>query len=174
MEKNLLFIKPDAVKRGICGEIISRFERAGFKITAMRFLWLTKAQADRFYPNDKEWLIMLSKKTAEAFTRRGKKFNKVGLAYGRQVKRYLIDYITSGPVLAFVIEGNDAIAVSRKLLGSTDASASAPGTIRGDYCSDSMYAATMEKRANKTLVHAAGNAKEARNQIRLIFGSKQD
>ena len=158
MERNLIFIKPDAVKRGICGEIIERFERAGLKVTAMRMLWLTKQQADRFYPNDKEWLMMLSTKVQEAFARKGKKFNRPALVYGKQVKGYLIDYVTSGPVLAFVLEGNEAISISRKLVGATDASASPAGTIRGDYGSDSLYTANIEKRANRTLIHAAGNA----------------
>lgn len=170
MEKNLIFIKPDGVKRGICGEIIQRFERTGLKITEMRMLWLTKQQADRFYPNDKEWLLMLSNKVTEAFALKDKKFKRPGLAYGRQVKRYLIDYVTSGPVLAFVVEGNEAISVTRKLTGATDASIASPGTIRGDYGSDSLYTANMEKRANRTIVHVAGTAKEASDQIKMIFG----
>ncbi len=170
MEKTLIFIKPDAVKRGLCGEIILRFERAGLKLTEMRFLMLTKRQADSLYPDDKEWLLMLSKKVEEAFARKGKRFGMPGLAYGRRVKGYLVDYVTSGPVLAFVAEGNEAISVSRKLVGSTDASVAAPGTIRGDYGNDSLYAANMEKRANMTLVHAAGTPKEARDQIKMIFG----
>ena len=172
MERNLIFIKPDAVKRGICGEIIERFERAGLKPTDMRMLWLTNQQADRFYPNDREWLMMLSTKVQEAFARKGKKFSRPGLAYGKRVKRYLIDYVTSGPVLAFVLEGNEAISISRKLVGPTDPSVAPAGTIRGDYCSDSLYTANMEKRAEKTLIHAAGDAKEARDQIKLIFGGK--
>jgi nucleoside-diphosphate kinase len=172
MEKTLIFIKPDAVKRGICGEIIGRFERVGLKVASMRLLWLTKQQADKFYPNDKEWLAMLATKVQEAYASKGKKFNRPALAYGKQVKRYLIDYVTSGPVLAFILEGNEAISISRKLVGSTDPSAAPAGTIRGDYCSDSLYAANVEKRACRTLMHAAGNAKEARDQIKLIFGSK--
>ena len=170
MEKNLIFIKPDAVKRGICGEIIQRFERAGLKVTAMRMLWLTKQQADRFYPSDKEWLLTLSRKVEEAFELKGKKFKRPGIAYGRQVKGYLIDYITSGPVLAFVVEGNEAISITRKLAGATDTSVADPGTIRGDYGSDSLYTANMEKRANRTIVHVAGTAKEANGQIKMIFG----
>lgn len=172
MEKTLIFIKPDAVKRGICGEIIEKFERAGLKVTSMRMLWLTRQQAEKFYPNDREWLMMLSTKVQEAFARKGKKFNRPGLAYGRQVKRYLIDYVTSGPILAFAAEGNEAISVSRKMVGPTDASVSPAGTIRGDYGSDSLYAANMEKRANRTLIHAAGTRKEAAAQIKLIFGAK--
>ncbi len=171
MERNLLFVKPDAVKRGISGEFIERFERAGFKIVAMRMIWLTKQQASTFYSNDREWLEMLATKVEEAFARKGKKFSKNKLQYGKQVKKYLIDYVTSGPVIAFVIEGNEAIMISRKLIGSTDSSMSPPGTIRGDYCNDSLFAANMEKRAALTLIHAAGTKKEAADQIKVIFGN---
>ena len=172
MERTLVFIKPDAVKGGICGEIIERFERVGLKVTDMKMLWLTKQQADKFYPKDREWLMMLSTKVQAAYAGKGKKFSRPGLAYGKLVKRYLIDYVTSGPVLAFVLEGNEAIAISRKLVGPTDPSAAPAGTIRGDYCSDSLYSANMEKRAEKTLIHTAGDAKEARGQIKLIFGAE--
>ncbi len=170
MEQSFIFLKPDAVRRGLCGEIIERFERAGLVVTAMRLMQLTEEQADKFYPNDKEWLTMLTKKVKEAFAARGESFDKDELAHGKQVKAYLVKYVTSGPVLAVMLEGNDAIKITRKLIGSTDAAASAPGTIRGDYGNDSVYMATKEKRANMNLIHAAGDEKEAKAQIKMIFG----
>jgi len=170
MERNLIFIKPDAVKRGISGEIIERFERTGLKITAMKMLWLTKQQAAKFYPSEKEWLLMLSTKVTEAFAAKGKRFNKEPMAYGRRIKEYLIGYITSGPIIAMVIEGNEAISITRKLTGSTDPSTAQAGTIRGDYCADSLYAANVENRACFTLIHVAGTKKESQDQIKMLFG----
>ena len=101
----LIVIKPDAVSRGLVGEVISRFERKGFRILELRMITLTREQAEEFYS-----------------PHRGKRF------FGD-----LVDFITSGPVVAAVLEGRNAIEAVRIMIGSTDSAMAAPGSIRGDY-----------------------------------------
>lgn len=105
MERTYLMIKPDGVQRGLCGEIISRFEARGLKLVAMKFMVIPKAVAENHYGEHK-----------------GKKFYDS-----------LISYIISGPVLAMVWEGDGAVAVCRNMMGKTNPQDSAPGTIRGDF-----------------------------------------
>ena len=105
MEQTYLMIKPDGVQRGICGEIISRFEKKGLKLVAMKLMVIPEATAKKHYAEHE-----------------GKKFVPS-----------LISYITSGPVLAMVWEGDNAVQVCRNLMGKTNPQESAPGTIRGDF-----------------------------------------
>ena len=106
MERTYLMVKPDGVQRGLCGEIVSRFERKGLKLVAMKLMVIPKETAELHYGEHK-----------------GKKFYDS-----------LISYITSGPVFAMVWEGENAVQVCRNMMGKTNPQDSAPGTIRGDYC----------------------------------------
>ena len=169
MERTFVMLKPDTVKRCLAGEVIKRFERVGLDIAAMKMMKLTSKQVEDFYPKDEAWLRMLGKKVGEAFKFRGESWNVDELEQGRKVKSYLVDYLTSGPVIAMVIVGNDAILTVRKLLGPTDIAQAQAGTIRGDLSVDSVYLATKEKRANKTMVHASGDAGEAKREIAMWF-----
>ena len=105
MERTLILIKPDGVKRRLSGEIISRFEKKGLKIVALKMLVLSKERAEKHYDVHK-----------------GKPFFKD-----------LVSYITSGPIVAAVLEGPGAISITRLMSGTTDGSKAQPGTIRGDY-----------------------------------------
>jgi nucleoside-diphosphate kinase len=170
-EKTFVMIKPDAISRGLVGEIVGRFERAGLNIIKMNMVRLERVKAEALYQSDEAWLNMLTSKAKEAFEAVGDKL-EIGdtLTYGKQIRAWLIDYVTSGPVILMVIEATKAVSVVRKLVGSTDASIAAAGTVRGDLCSDSLYVANVEKRAIKTLLHASGNLKEAKREISLMFG----
>ena len=106
MEQTYLMIKPDGVQRGLCGEILSRFEKKGLKIVAMKLMVIPKETAENHYGEHKERPFFPS----------------------------LISYITSGPVFAMVWEGENAVQVCRNIMGKTNPQESAPGTIRGDYC----------------------------------------
>ncbi|MCX8173480.1 MAG: nucleoside-diphosphate kinase [Thermoplasmata archaeon] len=108
MERTFVMLKPDAVQRGVCGEIIARFERRGLKIVAMKMLWITRDLAEKHYGEH-----------------RGKKFFEG-----------LVAYITSAPVIAMVIEGKNAVKLVRDMMGKTNPQESLPGTIRGDYSID--------------------------------------
>lgn len=131
VERTYLMLKPDAVQRGLCGEIISRFERKGLKLIAMKFMLIPKATAERHYGEHK-----------------GKKFYDS-----------LISYITSGPVLAMVWEGKNAVSVCRAMMGKTDPQDSAPGTIRGDYGMD----------LGVNVIHGSDSPESAEREIGIFF-----
>lgn len=173
MERTFVMVKPDAVKRGIVGEFVSRFERVGLKITRMQMKWLTKEQAAALYPSDEAWLRMLTKKVKQSFSDAGEEFKADDLEHGKVVKGWLIDYVTSGPVVGMVLEGPSAVKFARKLVGPTDIAVAQPGTIRGDFSIDSLYITNIEKKANKTLIHASGEVSEVDKEIELFFGEKR-
>ncbi len=131
MEQTLVLIKPGAVGRGLVGELLARFERRGLRIRALKFLLVDREMAERHYDEHRE-----------------KDF------FGE-----LVASITSGPVVAFVLEGPEAIAVVRKMMGSTNPMAAEPGTIRGDY--------SLEILAN--VVHGSDGAASAEREIGLYF-----
>lgn len=169
MEKVFVMIKPDGVKRGLVGECVRRFEKAGLKLTKMRMLQLTRDKADDLYPKELAWIEMLGKKTSESLKKLGKDITTDYVSHGKSVRKWLIEYVTSGPVVALVLDGNDAIALARKLVGPTDASLAAPGTIRGDLASDSIISATNESRANMNVIHVASDKEETAAQIKEFF-----
>ncbi len=131
-EETLIVIKPDGVKRGLVGEIISRFERKGLKIKALKMHRFTKEEAERFYSVHRE-----------------KPF------FGE-----LVEFITSGPVVAAILEGRNAIDVVRLMIGATDSAKAAPGTIRGDF--------GLELTAN--IIHASDSKESFDRESKVIFG----
>lgn len=175
MERTFVMLKPDCVERGLCGEVISRFERAGLKIVKMKMVVPEKALVNRHYPSDGKWLSNVGNKTLEGFRTYGLNPKKElgtddALAIGKTVKGWLVDFICSGPVVAIVLEGNHAVDAVRKIVGATLPLSAVPGTIRGDYSIDSPEASNREKRPVKNLVHASGTVDEANFEIGLWFG----
>lgn len=130
-EQTLLLCKPDAVARGLVGEIVGRFERRGYAIAAMKLLEVDEARAKRHYAEHD-----------------GKPF------FGG-----LVGFITSGPVVAFVIEGNGAIEGCRSTIGATDPIKSSPGSIRGD----------LAQTIGRNLVHGSDSAESAKREIAIWF-----
>ena len=131
MERTYLMIKPDGVQRGICGEIVSRFEKKGLKIVAMKMMVIPKDVAENHYGEHK----------------------------GKPFFPSLIDYITSGPVLAMVLEGEDAVLMCRNMMGKTKPLESAPGTIRGDFA--------MVTGCN--IIHGSDSVESAKREISIFF-----
>ncbi|OGK25254.1 nucleoside-diphosphate kinase [Candidatus Roizmanbacteria bacterium RIFCSPHIGHO2_02_FULL_37_9b] len=178
-ERSLVVVKPDGVVRGLAGKIISRFEDVGLKIVAVKLLKVSKSLAERHYPGDREaWLRGMGEKTLENY----KKFRVDAIKLlgtndtheiGKMIQKWLVDYIVSGPVLAFVVEGPHAVELVRKICGNTLPLLSSPGTIRGDYAFDSSYLANTGKRAIKNLVHSSGSIEEADYEIPLWFGKDE-
>ena len=134
-ERTLVFLKPSAVIRGLMGEIISRIERKGLKITAMKLLKLSREKAEELYEMHKE----------KAFFQE------------------LVSHVTSGPVLAMVIEGPNAIAVMRNLIGKTNPLEASPGTIRGDYALN----------VTKNVIHASDSPENAEREIKIFFKEEE-
>ena len=179
MEQTLVVIKPDGVVRGLIGEILARFERAGLKVIAAKMTTVTKDLAQKHYPGERDdWLEMIGQKTLKNY----KKFEVdakklLGTAdpkeIGKMVRVWLLEYITSGPVLAAVLEGPHAVDLVRKMSGHTLPFEAQPGTIRGDFSFDSSYLANTGKRAIKNLIHASGTLDEAQYEIPLWFSSSE-
>lgn len=176
-QRTFCMIKPDAVKRGLSGEIISRIEKAGLKIVALKMIQATEAMADQHYPtSDEAWVQRLGEKSLRGFEGlevTAKEVlgtdNKDEL--GKRVSDSLVGYLTSGPIICMVVEGIQAIEMVRKLAGHTLPILAAVGTIRGDFSADSPAIANAEKRSIHNLFHASENPAEAANEIKLWFGS---
>lgn len=175
----MVVIKSDGVVRGLTGKIISRFEEVGLKLVGVRLLKVSRSLAEKHYPLTREaWLRAMGEKTLENY----KKFNVDPVKMlgtndtheiGIMIQKWLIDYIVSGPVLAFVVEGPHSVELVRKICGHTLPLLSPPGTIRGDFAFDSSYLANTGKRAIKNLVHSSGSIEEAEYEIPLWFKKEE-
>ncbi|QQG46041.1 MAG: nucleoside-diphosphate kinase [Candidatus Niyogibacteria bacterium] len=177
-ERTLVLVKPDGVKRGLVGEILTRFEKRGLKIIALKMIQPTKEHISGHYQGEDEWLETIGEKTKSAFEKQGLDLmGKMGTneskEIGRKVKGWLEDFMTSGPVVAMVIQGMHAISTVRKIVGHTYPIESAPGTIRGDLSVDTPTAANVEGRAVRNLVHASGDEKEAAHEILHWFAPEE-
>lgn len=179
MERTLVVLKPDAVQRGIVGDIIGRFEKVGLKIIAAKMIVADKDTLDKHYPaNRKEFLEGIGTNTLRSYKEMGLKpeeqFDDLDpIKIGAQVREWLVDFMMSGPVFAMVLEGPHAIEIVRKIVGSTLPQKSAPGTIRGDYSFDSSFLANKNSRPIRNLVHASGNAEEAEMELGLWFSDAE-
>jgi nucleoside-diphosphate kinase len=131
VERTLSIIKPDAVKRNVIGEIYSRFERAGLKIVAAKMSWLARPDAEGFYAVHRE----------------------------RPFFKDLVEFMTSGPVMIQVLEGDNAIAKNRDLMGATDPTKAAPGTIRADFA----------RSIDANAVHGSDGPETAETEIEFFF-----
>ncbi|MCD5396233.1 MAG: nucleoside-diphosphate kinase [Candidatus Pacebacteria bacterium] len=177
-EKTVLIIKPDGVKRGLIGEIISRIEKRGLKIIALQMIWATKEQIDNHYPKDEGWIGRLGEKTLKNYQDFGMDpIKELGtedpLEIGKKVRGWLIDYMTSGPLVKMVIKGIHAITMVRKIVGSSMPADAEMGTIRGDFSVDDATAANRDKRAIHNLVHASENEKEAEHELNFWFAPEE-
>jgi nucleoside-diphosphate kinase len=168
-ERSLVLIKPDGVQRGLVGEIISRFEKKGLKVTAMKMIWPTLDMAKRHYDQPEAAAVALGEKSIAAYKEKGIEINKTPLEIAKEVQGRLLTYLTTGPVVAMVIEGAHAIAHVRKIRGATNPLGADVGTITGDYTIDSYFIADDDQRSVRNLVHASGSVDEAENEIKIWF-----
>jgi nucleoside-diphosphate kinase len=174
MERTLVLIKPDAFKRGLVGEIISRFERVGLKLEGMKMLNATIEIVEKHYPDDKNWIKSVGMKTIDTY----EKYNlniiedlgtNDALKIGQLVRKWLIQHLTSGPVSVLILSGNHAVEMVRKIVGNTVPLFAELGTIRGDFSIDSPDLSARERRVLKNLVHASETVEEAKREISLWF-----
>ncbi len=173
-EKTLVIIKGDGVQRGLVGKIISRFERIGLKIKALKMVWPSENLINRHYdPSNVEWLEDLGKKAIKGYEKRGVKIEKEPIEIGRHVQQNLLKYLSAGPVVAFVLQGANTVEIVRKLVGSTDPLSAAPGTIRGDYSLDSYQMSDKDDRTLRNLIHASGTPEEAKKEIEIWFDESE-
>ena len=133
MQRTLILVKPDAFARGLTGEIIARFERKGLRLAALGHLTMTRELAERHYAEHA----------------------------GKPFFDGLVEFITSGPLVSLVLEGEEAIAAARQLIGATDPLQAAPGSIRGDYA----------LAVGENMVHGSDSPESAEREISLFFPS---
>lgn len=135
MERTFVALKPDTVQRGLIGEIIQKFEKKGFKIIGLKIMQLDKATAEKHYAEH----------------------------VGKPFYEPLVNFITSGPIVAMVLEGENAVETARKLMGATNPINAVPGTIRAD------YAHTMQR----NIVHGADSPASAEREIAIFFDESE-
>jgi len=178
VERTFVMIKPDAVMRGTVGDIIKRFERASLKLVGMKMTWPSPEKADGFYPSDEDWLRGLAQKTKNRSKQLGidveKEFGTLDeLKIGRAIKSWIVKFISSGPVVLMVWEGNNVVEKVRKLIGYTDPIDAKPGSVRADFSQESIDWANSSKRVVMNIVHASGNLEEARQEISYWFSPEE-
>jgi nucleoside-diphosphate kinase len=170
-ERTLVVIKPDAMKQNIAGKIIAKFEENDLKIIGMKIKKVEKDFAEKHYTDSDEQIIGMGNKTLGSGEEVAKKLfgttdpKEIGI----KLRAWLIDFITSTPVIAMVLQGPEAIQKVRKIVGFTDPSKAEKGTIREELGTDSIAKANQEGRATENLVHASGSAEEADSEIALWF-----
>lgn len=135
MERTFVAIKPDAVQRGLIGEVIQRFEKKGFKILGLKMMLVDREMAEKHYAEH----------------------------IGKPFFENLISFITSGPIIAMVIQGEDVISLVRKMMGSTNPKDATPGTIRGDYA----------QITERNIVHGSDGPESAAREIALFFDESE-
>ena len=173
-EKTLVIIKPDGIQRNLIGEIISRYERVGLKLIAMKMMVPTAELVEKHYTLDPEWRRVTGEKTIKGYKDKGLVSPiQDPFEITRILLENLIKYITSGPVISMIWEGAHAVAIVRKLTGGTEPLMSDVGTIRGDFVLDSYQMTDKDKRAVRNLVHASGSVKEANDEIKHWFKEEE-
>jgi nucleoside-diphosphate kinase len=171
-ERTLVIIKPDGVQRALIGEILKRYERTGLKLVGLKFEVPTEEMAtDHYYKvGGDEWIESVGKKAKAAYEAKGlvspfKDISENGWAVLKRNAKYL----SSGPVVIMVWQGNQAVALVRKITGSTEPLTSDIGTIRGDFTLDSYAMADLDERSVRNLIHASGTVDEAEKEIGIWF-----
>lgn len=177
-QQTVIILKHDAVARGLMGEIIKRFERAGLKMAAFKFIQAQEDIAVKHYPSETAWFKTVGERSLAEYREKGlDSVKEVGTSdpvkIGQMVKKWNVGYLTEGPILATVWEGYDAIKMARKIIGSTNPAVALPGTIRGDFSIDNVELANALKRPFRNLIHASGNEGEARNELDLWFEASE-
>ena len=166
-ERTLIILKPDAVKRGLVGDILHRFEKVGLKIVGAKMLVPDIELLTKHYPDD--LVPIVGGKTKKDWDAYGIEYTETAEEIGRMIVDATREFMQSGPVIAFVLEGPLAVEVVRKMVGTTGPKDSAPGTIRGDHAYLSLGRASLAKKGAANLIHASGNVEEANQEIAMWF-----
>jgi nucleoside-diphosphate kinase len=171
-ERTLVIMKPDGVQRSLIGEIIRRYERVGLKLVAMKMLIPSEEMAIKHYYDvgGDAWLEEVGRKAREAYEKKGLKSPyATNMENGQAVMKSNAKYLSSGPVVAMIWQGNQAAGLVRKITGGTEPLTSDVGTIRGDFAIDTYAMADMNQRSVRNLLHASGSVEEAEKEIPIWF-----
>ncbi len=169
IERTLVLVKPDGVERALIGKIISRFEESGMKVVAIKMVLPDKELTGTHYAADPKWFEDTGNRTLAAYKEKGVILNETAVQISTRIRNYLIDFLSSGPAVAMVLEGNEAISITRKIVGATEPKRSDPSTIRGSLSLDSYELADEQKRVLKNLVHASEDKRTADREIAVWF-----
>lgn len=172
-ERSLVIIKPDGVQRALMGEIISRFERTGLKFISMKLIVPKAEQCWAHYNKDDEWFMKKGTRVVEDRKTHGLPIEKEAMEYGKDIIQSNVDFFTSGPVLAMVIEGNQSVAIVKKIVGGTEPTTSDVGTIRGDLTVDSYALSSLDNRAVRNLIHCSDSPEEAERELQIWFTKEE-
>lgn len=172
-ERTFVIIKPDGIQRSLIGEIVGRLERTGLKFVGFKFLVPKEEQCWAHYDKDEAWFQEKGAKIAKQREERGLPLEKEAAEYGRDIIGQLVKFMTAGPVLALVLEGNQAVGIMKKLVGGTEPLTSDVGTIRGDLTLDSYALAGEDERAVRNLIHCSDKPEEAEREIKIWFNDDE-
>jgi nucleoside-diphosphate kinase len=168
-ERTLVLIKPDGVQRALLGEIIRRVERTGLKFVGFKFLIAEREQLVSHYNKDEAWFTAKGERVVADRTLHNLPVDKPAIEYGREIIDLIVGFMTAGPILALVVQGNESVAVVKKLVGATEPKTSDVGTIRGDLTVDSYDHSSVQNRAVRNLVHCSESPAEAEREIKVWF-----
>jgi len=176
-EKTYVMIKPDGVRKGLIGEIIKRFEQRDLKVVALEMTQPLYEQMDNHYPKKEEWITRLGEKTKATYEKYGydliSDFGTNDTSkIGPEVRKWVINFMMSAPVVKMIVQGVHAVDVVRKIAGDTMPYKADMGTIRGDFSIDSPALANKEKRAVMNIVHCSETPEEAEHEIKHWFGDQ--
>jgi len=172
-QRSLVLLKPDAIQRSLIGEVIQRIERTGLKIVGMKMVLATREQVIEHYNKDDAWFLRKGTKIVEDRKAAGKSVDKEPIEYGRDIIEQNVSFITSGPIVAMVVEGSMAPTVIKKITGDTAPTLSDVGTIRGDFSMDSYEQAAVDERAVRNILHCSENVEDAEREIGVWFSPEE-
>jgi nucleoside-diphosphate kinase len=172
-ERTFVIIKPDGVQRSLVGEIIKRFERTGLKIAAMKFFVADEKRLWTHYNKDDAWYELKGNNTIKNRQAAGMVVDKPAIEYGKDIVRALVSFMSCGPVIAMVLEGNEAVGIVKKIVGATEPLSSDVGTLRGDFTVDSYNLSNIDGRAVRNLIHCSDKPEEALREIGIWFKEEE-
>jgi nucleoside-diphosphate kinase len=175
-ERTLVIIKPDGVQRSLIGEIIKRYEQRGLKMIALKMLIPTEELATKHYyeVGGDAWIEAVGEKAKAAYEKKGLKSPyKTTTENGWAVLKANAKYLSAGPVVAMIWQGNQAVQLVRKITGGTEPLTSDVGTIRGDFTLDTFALADVDQRSVRNLIHASGEVSEAEKEIKIWFSDEE-
>jgi nucleoside-diphosphate kinase len=161
------------LQRGLVGEILKRFEWAGLKVAGMKMVWPSKELVGQHYQADEGYYKTVWEKAKKGAEERGEKFTETPKELGDRIREANMRYLSTGPVVALVLEGNTAIQTVRNIIGGTNPLSADIGTIRGDLTIDDFSQADSEGRAVRNLMHASSEPEEAEREIALWFTDEE-
>jgi nucleoside-diphosphate kinase len=158
-ERTFVILKPDAVQRGLVGDIINRFERIGLKIVGMKMHMAEEEKLWAHYSKDDAWYLKKGERIVENKKALGHTIDKEAIEYGKDIIRAVVNFMKSSPIISIALEGNNAAAIVKRLVGGTEPATADTGTIRGDYALDSYNLCDVDSsRGMRNIIHCTDPA----------------